>query len=96
MENKSDVGKVRFRCMALPAAFLPSLAPLLPLAQVDEIFGTIQEQFFSVKPAEGMTAPSFKAGDKLYINPEKLLPVQRFLPGASGGGGGKGGGKGEL
>ena len=41
-----------------------------------------------------------QAGDKLYISPEKLLPLQRFLPqpkGAGGGGGkgkGKGGGKG--
>ena len=63
--------------------------------QVDEIFGTIQELLFSVKPATGMEATSFKAGDKLYINPEKLLPLQRFLPqpkGAGGGGKGKGGG----
>ena len=42
-----------------------------------------------------------QAGDKLYISPEKLLPLQRFLPqpkGAGGGGGkgkGKGGGKGK-
>ena len=38
-----------------------------------------------------------QAGDKLYISPEKLLPLQRFLPqpkGAGGGGGGKGKGKG--
>ena len=65
-------------------------------AQVDEIFGTIQEVFFSVKPGEGVPATSFKAGDKLYINPEKLLPLARFLPGAaSAGGGGKGKGKGK-
>ena len=35
-------------------------------------------------------AASFKEGDKLYINPEKLLPLARFLPGAASGGGGKG------
>jgi H/ACA ribonucleoprotein complex subunit 1 len=62
------------------------------VGKVDEILGTIQEVYFSVKPADGISATSFKAGDKLYINPEKLLPVQRFLPGA---GGGKGGGKGK-
>ena len=48
---------------------------------------------FSIKPADGITATSFKAGDKLFINPEKLLPLQRFLPQPKGaGGGGKGGG----
>jgi len=68
------------------------------VGKVDEIFGTIQELHFSVKPAEGMAATSFKAGDKLFINPEKLLPLQRFLPqpkGTGGGGGKGGGGKGK-
>jgi len=65
------------------------------VGKVDEIFGTIQELYFSVKPAGGIAATSFKAGDKLFINPEKLLPLQRFLPQPKGaGGGGKGGGKG--
>jgi rRNA processing protein Gar1 len=67
------------------------------VGKVDEIFGTIQEVYFSVKAADGISATSFKKGDKLFINPEKLLPLQRFLPqpGGSGGGGkGKGGGKG--
>jgi len=64
------------------------------VGKVDEIFGTIQELLFSVKPATGMEATSFKAGDKLYINPEKLLPLQRFLPQPKGAGGGGGKGKG--
>ena len=66
--------------------------------QVDEIFGTIQEVYLSIKVSEGITATSFKGGDKLYINPLKLLPLERFLPGAAGsggGGGGKGKGKGK-
>ena len=72
-----------------------SRRPIDMATQVDEIFGTIQEVFFSVKPADGITAASFKEGDKLFINPEKLLPLQRFLPQPKGqGGGGKGGGKG--
>ena len=63
------------------------------VGKVDEIFGTIQEVYFSVKVADGISAASFKNGDKLYINPEKLLPLQRFLPQpGGGGGGGKGGG----
>ena len=44
------------------------------VGKVDEILGTIQEVYFSVKPADGISAASFKPGDKLYINPEKLLP----------------------
>ena len=64
------------------------------VSQVDEIFGTIQEVFFSVKAADGISATSFKVGDKLFINPEKLLPLQRFLPQPKGAGGGKGIGKG--
>lgn len=69
---------------------------MLCICKVDEIFGTIQELHFSVKPADGISATSFKPGDKLYINPEKLLPLQRFLPQpkGAGGAGGKGGGKG--
>ena len=89
------------RGFASPAAGRVTCTPRVtracfPSVQVDEIFGTIQEVYFSVKPAEGVNAPSFKVGDKLYINPEKLLPLARFLPGAQGGGGGgKGkGGKG--
>ena len=64
------------------------------IGQIDEIFGTIQEVYFSVKAANGIAADSFKSGDKLYINPMKLLPLERFLP-QPGGGGGKGGGKGK-
>ena len=36
-----------------------------------------------------------QAGDKLYISPEKLLPLQRFLPQPKGAGGGGGKGKGK-
>lgn len=68
------------------------------VGKVDEIFGSITEVFFSVKVASGIAATSFKAGDKLHINPLKLLPLERFLPqpkgAGGGGGGGKGGGKG--
>ena len=44
-------------------------------------------------------ATSYSGGDKFYINPEKLLPLARFLPqpkgqGAASRGGGRGGGRG--
>ena len=46
------------------------------VGKVDEILGTIQEVYFSVKPADGISATSFKPGDKRYINPEKLQRQQ--------------------
>ncbi|KAL1511481.1 hypothetical protein AB1Y20_006279 [Prymnesium parvum] len=98
LENKSDVGKVpTIPCTYMATATNSELALhtiAIIRSQVDEIFGTIQEVYFSVKPASGVNATSFKPGDKLYINPEKLLPLQRFLPGAAGGCGGGGKGKG--
>jgi H/ACA ribonucleoprotein complex subunit 1 len=64
------------------------------VGKVDEIFGPVTDAMCSVKPSSGIEASSFKNGDKLYINPEKLLPLQRFLPQPKGAGGGRGGGRG--
>ncbi|KAM0019527.1 putative H/ACA ribonucleoprotein complex, subunit Gar1/Naf1 [Helianthus debilis subsp. tardiflorus] len=50
------------------------------IGKVDEIFGPINESFFSVKMLEGIIAASYAAGDKFYIDPAKLLPLARFLP----------------
>ncbi|KAL5563599.1 hypothetical protein UlMin_033346 [Ulmus minor] len=48
---------------------------------------------FSIKMMEGIVATSYSGGDKFYINPEKLLPLARFLPqGGHGGGFRRGGG----
>lgn len=41
--------------------------------------------------SEGVVATSYKAGDKFYIDPFKLLPLDRFLPKPKGAGGGRGG-----
>jgi len=49
------------------------------IGKIDEIFGPVNEVYFSIKMDQGMQASSFKNGDKLFINPEKLLPLQRFL-----------------
>lgn len=76
------------------------------IGKVDEIFGPVRDYYFSVKLSENIKATSFKKNDKFYIDPAKLLPLQRFLPGADGkvgkrggaggrggrGGGGRGGG----
>lgn len=64
------------------------------IGRVEEIFGTINEvvgvnnvcacnfsickQKFTVKLSDGVKASSYKKGDKFYISPDKLLPIERF------------------
>lgn len=50
------------------------------IGKIDEVFGPLNSVMFTVKPSEGFVATSFKAGDKVYIAPEKTLPLERFLP----------------
>ncbi|ETS02639.1 hypothetical protein M419DRAFT_41068, partial [Trichoderma reesei RUT C-30] len=50
------------------------------VGKVDEVLGPINQVFFTIKPSEGIQAASFKEGDKFYIAPEKLLPLDKFLP----------------
>ncbi|SCU82088.1 LANO_0B05072g1_1 [Lachancea nothofagi CBS 11611] len=50
------------------------------VGKVDEILGPLNEVFFTIKCSEGVQASSFKDGDKFYIAPDKLLPIERFLP----------------
>ncbi|GEQ71264.1 hypothetical protein JCM33374_g4945 [Metschnikowia sp. JCM 33374] len=50
------------------------------VGKVDEILGPLNEVFFTIKPSEGVQAASFKDGDKFFISPDKLLPMERFLP----------------
>lgn len=50
------------------------------IGKVEEIFGPINEAYFSVKMMEGIIATSYTTGDKFYVDPAKLLPLQRFLP----------------
>ncbi|XP_075959334.1 H/ACA ribonucleoprotein complex subunit 1 [Anarhichas minor] len=71
------------------------------IGKVDEIFGQLREFYFSVKLSDNMKASSFKKPQKFYIDPMKLLPLQRFLPRPPGekgpprgGRGGRGGGRG--
>ncbi|KAG3109460.1 hypothetical protein PI125_g10913 [Phytophthora idaei] len=67
------------------------------IGKVDEILGSINEVMFTVKPDAGVSASSFQAGDKVFISPDKLLPLSRFTekPGKKpAGAGGRGGGRG--
>ncbi|XP_031356564.1 probable H/ACA ribonucleoprotein complex subunit 1 [Photinus pyralis] len=71
------------------------------IGKIDEIFGNPRDYSVTVRLSENMKASSFKKNQKLYIDPAKLLPLQRFLPkppgtvqkrGGRGGGRGRGGG----
>ncbi|KAI6175192.1 H/ACA ribonucleoprotein complex subunit [Aphelenchoides fujianensis] len=65
------------------------------IGKIDEIFGSPQENGFSVKVSDGVKAASFKADQKIFIDPAKLLPVDRFTgPQQRGGGRGRGGARG--
>ncbi|OVA06356.1 H/ACA ribonucleoprotein complex [Macleaya cordata] len=77
------------------------LQNMTQIGKVDEIFGPINESYFSVKMMEGIVATSYSTGDKFYIDPAKLLPLARFLPQPKGSqsafrGGGRGGGRGGF
>ncbi|XP_069680670.1 probable H/ACA ribonucleoprotein complex subunit 1 [Periplaneta americana] len=75
------------------------------IGKIDEIFGNIRDYYVSVKLSDEVKAHSFTRKQKLFINPQKLLPLKRFLPqppgsvqkrggGGGRGRGGRGGGRG--
>ncbi|KAJ1877261.1 H/ACA snoRNP pseudouridylase subunit [Coemansia sp. RSA 486] len=79
------------------------------IGKVDEILGPINEVYFTVKLQDGVIADSFKTNDRVFIAPDRLLPLERFLPkpkaapaggvkkrgaGAGGRGAGRGAGRG--
>lgn len=80
------------------------------IGKVDEIFGTLKDYYVSVKLGDNMKVGSLTPKQKLFIDPGKLLPLQRFLPKPPGqkgpkrgggvqkrgGGGGRGGGRGGF
>jgi len=81
------------------------------IGKIDEIFGNLRDYSVSVKLGENMKVGSFQQKQKLYIDPGKLLPLNRFLPKPAGqkgsgpkrggiqkrgGGGGRGGGRGGF
>ncbi|KAM3726276.1 V-type proton ATPase subunit [Dirofilaria immitis] len=50
------------------------------IGKVDEIFGGIKDNGFTVKLQNGVKASSFKEAQKLYIDSGRLLPIDRFFP----------------
>eukprot|EP01086_Lenisia_limosa_P000608 TRINITY_DN1108_c0_g1_i1.p1 TRINITY_DN1108_c0_g1~~TRINITY_DN1108_c0_g1_i1.p1 ORF type:complete len:219 (+),score=75.74 TRINITY_DN1108_c0_g1_i1:64-720(+) len=75
------------------------------IGKIDEILGPLNKMFFTVKCSDGIQASSFTAGDEVYIDSSKTLPLARFLPQPKGApapkkrggarGGGRGGGRGR-
>jgi H/ACA ribonucleoprotein complex subunit 1 len=77
------------------------------IGKVDEVLGPINQVYFTIKPSVGIQATSFAPGDVFHIAPEKVLPIERFLPKpkpppgtkvkkARGGAGGRGAGRGGF
>ncbi|KAK0400219.1 hypothetical protein QR680_003409 [Steinernema hermaphroditum] len=75
------------------------------VGKIDEIFGGLKDNGFSVKLSAGLKADKIKAETVLYIDPAKLLPLERFIggqqrgrgrggPRGAGGRGGRGGDRG--
>eukprot|EP00889_Picochlorum_renovo_P008920 jgi/Picre1/35950/NNA_003407.t1 len=50
------------------------------IGKVEEVFGPINSVYFTIKMSEGVVATSYSSGDKFFIDPNKLLPLERFLP----------------
>ncbi|XP_029174097.1 H/ACA ribonucleoprotein complex subunit 1-like [Nylanderia fulva] len=49
------------------------------IGKIDEIFGNIRNYYVSVQ-LENAKPSSFEKDTQLYIDPAKLLPLQKFLP----------------
>jgi H/ACA ribonucleoprotein complex subunit 1 len=49
------------------------------IGSVDEILGPINDFYYSAKLEEGVKASSLKKGQALYMSPEDMLPIERFL-----------------
>ncbi|KRT81402.1 hypothetical protein AMK59_6333 [Oryctes borbonicus] len=69
------------------------------IGKIDEIFGNLRDYSVTIRLGENLKASSFKKNQKLFIDPAKLLPLQRFLPKPAGavqkrGTRGRGGGRG--
>ena len=54
------------------------------IGKIDEIFGQIRDFYFSIKMDDNMQATSFSKDTKFFIDPRKLLPMDRFIAPASG------------
>ena len=54
----------------------------------------VRAQHFTIKMQEGVLPTAYALGDKFFIDPYKLLPMDRFLPQPKGATAPRGGGRG--
>ncbi|KAK0168753.1 hypothetical protein PV327_002523 [Microctonus hyperodae] len=52
----------------------------MQIGKIDEIFGNVKDYYVSIKLSENLKPGSFEKHTKLFIDPGKLLPIQRFMP----------------
>lgn len=50
------------------------------IGKVDDVFGPMNKPGLAIKPDEGVKAESFKAGDKLYADPQQTRETKFFMP----------------
>ena len=50
------------------------------IGKVDDVFGPMGKPGLAIKPDEGIKAESFKAGDKLYADPQQTRDTKFFMP----------------
>ena len=50
------------------------------IGKVDDVFGPMSKPGLAIKPDEGVKAESFKAGDKLYADPQQTRDTKFFMP----------------
>ncbi|GAB6018650.1 H/ACA snoRNP pseudouridylase subunit [Chamberlinius hualienensis] len=65
-----------------------------PIGKIDEIFGPIKDYYISVNLVSDMKATSFTEKQTMYVDPNKLLPPEKFTGTGQRGGGGRGRGRG--
>lgn len=56
------------------------LENITQIGKIDEILGPIRSYIVSVQLSDNYKASTFKKDQILYIDPRKLLPLDRFLP----------------
>ena len=98
LQNKTQIGRIEeifgginnsvSSCLQLPHALPPACAS----GPEQALTVPTLLQFFTIKMQEGIVATSYANGDKFFIDPMKLLPLDRFLPKPKGAGVQKGGG----
>jgi H/ACA ribonucleoprotein complex subunit 1 len=79
LENKTLIGKVDEILGSITEVVRVFL--IVPLeCSCRNAFGRHHcEQMFTIKCGDGVVATSFKSNDKVYVGPDKLLPMSRFL-----------------